>query len=495
MSLRRAQVVVDIPKNKCLKHGAYVVRHYCKQCTECGCQKCMQTKHKSHNWCDIGDVASEKEKELLSNIDILESTKLPELREIKHQIQKRNDAECIDRRAELMIDEINEYRKLLKSKDAVSNTNQKMKSYLSDCDTDIEDLEQLIRTSRRCIAMKSKPEIVQGNENLKIALSQVEKSSTEFYESLDKGFQCPELDVNTLHRLFGSFQDENITSEKEISEEKMSLKLTNQISTGRKPIRIFSNEENTYVGECDTHIEIFNIKGRQTRKVPVDFESFTVDDNKNIFCCRFMDMWISEITADGNIIDIDCTYPYYPYDVCRTSAGDLFVVLVDVLPEESETTKNSLIVKMDVFGREKQRFEYDKDGSTRLFRYPFCVETNKNSDLLVLDRTAKSKARLYILDKDGIVLNAYNGTSQLDGLFSPLSVCCDDKCRILVGDVANEIIHLLNEKGLLLQLLTLDNVPEQSSFYISYRQNSLWIAIEKGEVLVADYKSVKTENE
>ena len=118
MSLHRAQVALDVPDSNCLKHGNKLVLHFCKTCSESGCSKCMQTKHKLHDWCDIEDIEGQKQKELETDINTLENDILPKMNKKREQAVKEVviDKSEIDRQADAMKTIINKYRELLKSK-------------------------------------------------------------------------------------------------------------------------------------------------------------------------------------------------------------------------------------------------------------------------------------------------------------------------------------------------------------------------------------------
>ena len=116
MSMYKAQVVLGVPDSTCEKHSKKLVLYFCKTCNDSGCSKCMQTKHKHHDWCDIEDIAGEKQSELERNLMILENTTLPRLIEMKVKTETGQidpDENEIGRQADLMIDVINKHRQAL----------------------------------------------------------------------------------------------------------------------------------------------------------------------------------------------------------------------------------------------------------------------------------------------------------------------------------------------------------------------------------------------
>ena len=139
----------------------------------------MQTKHRNHDWCDIEDISEEKQKELERNINILENEKLPKLKEKKSagEGQKETDKGGINRQADAMIELINKHRQALISKvDSTSASDTEAAVNMADLDPDIADVEQIIRNSKKSIAIQAKSEIVQGNENVKVVIAEVDKS-------------------------------------------------------------------------------------------------------------------------------------------------------------------------------------------------------------------------------------------------------------------------------------------------------------------------------
>ena len=152
----------------------------------------------------------------------------------------------------------------------------------------------------------------------------------------------------------------------------------------------------------------------------------------------FPNGWISRLTPDNRVKDIVKTEPLGPTSLCVTQSGDILVALVDAEIEDFDKCKHTCIVRLDSLGREKQKIKFEEDGKTRLFQYVKYVHENKNSDIIAIDHLEEFKGRIYILNDKGDIRHSYNGTSKLDKYdFHPVSVCCDDQCRIIVADLNN----------------------------------------------------------
>ena len=501
MSLHRAQVVLDVPDSNCLKHGNKLVRHFCKTCSESGCSKCMQTKHRSHDWCDIEDIEDQKQKELEKYINSLETAILPKLNERMKQAVKESDIDKseIDRQADTMIHVISKYRELLKSKvDSTRSSDSGSATMIADLDRDISDIQQIIRNSKKSIAIQAKSEIVQWSENVKVVIEEVNKSLAEMDTRTVGNFRSGKIDTYVLHRMFGDMESEGDLSS-DFDDMKLSsslcdvtIKLKNTINFGTFITRICPVGDQAWVHEdISNKIVRINEHGKTKKDVKVSLIPQQTSTTKagDIFMCFYGSGWISRLTSDHRVKDIVNTMPLRPVSLCVTHSGDILVALADVGIPDFDKCKLTYIARLDLLGREKQRIQFEEDGQTRLFQCAKFVDENRNGDVVVIDHLEKFKGRMYILNKKGEVKNSYNGTSQLNMYsFSPVSVCCDDHCRIIVADINNSALHLLNPRGELLQLLMTEEDGLVHPYSLGLCDGLLWIGTEHGKVIVAEYK-------
>ena len=214
MSIHKTHIDLGVTDSICPKHRRNLVLYFCKTCNTSGCSKCMQTEHKLHDWCDIDDIASEKQKELEKNIGILENMTLPKLLKKKMETlngQVDKDENNICRQADAMIELINKHRQILISKIRATSKSESFAS-TTDLDRDITEIERIIRNSKKSIAVHAKAEIVQGNENVKVVIAEIEKSLAKIDRRTATCFIPGEIDIHALQKMFGDLNPEHDVS-------------------------------------------------------------------------------------------------------------------------------------------------------------------------------------------------------------------------------------------------------------------------------------------
>ena len=499
MSLYREHVALDLPDFNCMRHENKLVLYFCKRCDESGCSKCMQKKHKLHDWCDIEDIAGEKEKELARNINIVETETLPKLRRKRGNTNEDEnvDKKEIDRQADAMITLINKYRENLKTRvDSIHASDGKTTDMKASLDRDIMDIEQVIGNSKKSIATQAKFEIVQGNENLKVMMTKVDKSLAEIGRQPVTCFRCGEIDAHVLQRMFGdvesgsgiSSDSDDVSLTKSFKE--VTINVKNTLTVGSSTVHLCTMGNRAWVNEDNAKTTVLmNAKGRTlTTNDKIDPQDLCCDATGNVYMC-FPDGWISRMTPDLSVMNIVNTQPLRPHSLCVTQSGDILVALVDVPIKDFDQCEQTYIARLDSLGKEKRRIQLSDD-ETRLFQYCYFVEVNKNCDIVVLDKIELNQGRLYILNNKGKVKHSYNGTSKLGkDTFNPNSVCCDQQCRIIVADGSNSALHLLNERGELLKVLMTEKDGLDGPYSLGLCDGFLWIGTYEGKVIVAEYKA------
>ena len=348
MSLYKAQVVFEVPDSNCLKHGRKQVLHFCKTCNKSGCSTCMQTKHRHHDWCVIQDIVGEKQRELGRNIEILETEILPKLTEkkkkfINGQSVDKND---IDRQADAIIELTNKYRRLLKSKVDSSRTTKG--PMIGNLDHDIADVEGIIRNSKKSIAIQAKPEIVQGNETVNVAIAEVRKS-LEIEQCPSRCFRRGDIDSQVLQRMFGEVYSGFNCMATNVALVDVTLKVKNIISVGTHTARVCPVGRKAWVMERTLkNIVLMDVNGEQIIVIRSTIPQCTsLDNNGNIYMCSFESKWIYMMTTDQRFVDVVCTKPLHPTGICVTQSGYIMVSLVDVSRKIFGQCKESYVAKLD----------------------------------------------------------------------------------------------------------------------------------------------------
>ncbi|XP_061185002.1 uncharacterized protein LOC133193017 [Saccostrea echinata] len=130
-------------------------------------------------------------------------------------------------------------------------------------------------------------------------------------------------------------------------------------------------------------------------------------------------------------------------------------------------------------------YEYQEDGHTRLFTWPFRVTQNNNSDICVVNQTSDTTSNLVIISPTGRTKLIYCGQNLTEN-FNPGDVVCDSFCNILVTDPRNNQIHLLIPDGEFLKFLLTENEAKHP-YSLSPYKSTLWVGYHKGLVKIFKY--------
>ena len=355
----------------------------------------------------------------------------------------------------------------------------------------------MIRSSKKSIALQAKAEIVQGNENVKVVITDVDKSLDAIDRCSVMYFRCGEIDADLLRNMLGGvssahnvssdFDDLNVSAPSPI----VTINVKRTIPIGKNIIKLCALGLQAWVREFDSkNILLIDVKGRILQTIDITPQNISCDKDGRVYMCFYNTRWISMLTTDNCVADIANIAPLCPNSLCATQSGDILVAVVDVGFSDSDKCEKSYIARLDNLGREQQRIQFEEDGKTRLFRYAVYVDENKNGDIVVIDKIERFQGRLHVLSGKGKVQYSYNGTSKLKKCgFSPASVCCDNQCRIIVADVWNSALHLLNARGELLQLLMTEKDGLVNPFSLGLCEGFLWIGMYDGNVIVAEYQN------
>ncbi|XP_062611657.1 uncharacterized protein LOC134273474 [Saccostrea cucullata] len=173
--------------------------------------------------------------------------------------------------------------------------------------------------------------------------------------------------------------------------------------------------------------------------------------------------------------------------ICQSVGGGLLVTLVDKSHDlKLEPHSRRLVRHITVTGDVIHEYEYQEDGQTRLFSYPFRVTQNSNSDICVVNRTSEFTGGLMILSTSGHIKSIYRGQN-LTKDFWPSNVVCDILCNILVPDINDVRIHLLSPDGEFLKFLLTENDRNHPSRLSLYKA-TLWVGYREGFVKVFQYR-------
>ena len=295
-------------------------------------------------------------------------------------------------------------------------------------------------------------------------------------------FRRGEIDTRVLQRMLGDVEQINIL-QKSCD---VTIKVINTMTIGKDIIKVCPVDKYVWKYEAaSAKLSLMDTDGKILQTIDtMKIQSLSPDKLGNVHMSDFQKKRITLMTNEHSLVEITSTAPLYPQSFCVTHSGDILVALVDVSISDFGKSKQTYIARLNNQGNEKQRIQFQEDNQTKLFNYAFYVHENKNADIVVLDQITRNKARLHIVSNKGNLKHSYNGTSQY---FTPVSVCSDDQCRIIVSDVMNNALHLLNERAELLQLLMTEKDGLIQPYSLGMCDGLLWIGTRKGKLIVAEY--------
>ncbi|XP_062613118.1 uncharacterized protein LOC134274892 [Saccostrea cucullata] len=197
-------------------------------------------------------------------------------------------------------------------------------------------------------------------------------------------------------------------------------------------------------------------------------------------------MSIQCLSPSGSVSTDISTDPLEPLGICQSVDGGLLVTLRDYVTHSYKLESHSrcLVRHITVTGDVIQEYEYQEDGQTRLFTWPYSVTQNSNSDICVVNLTGNTTGELVIISPSGRMKSVYRGQN-LKKNFIPFDVVCDSHCNILVTDSLNNQIHLLNPDRKFLKFLLTDN-EKNGPYSLSLYKSTLWVGYD-GLVKVFTY--------
>ncbi|XP_062572809.1 uncharacterized protein LOC134234780 [Saccostrea cucullata] len=261
---------------------------------------------------------------------------------------------------------------------------------------------------------------------------------------------------------------------------------------GDKSIYILQtfSEDQCYINELPSkYIEKVNQQGiKEKHRFSITPTDMCVTDNSDVYFTDEINKSISCLSPSGSVSTVISTDPLRPLGICLSVDGGLLVTLKDnaLGLHKLELYSRRLVRHITVTGDVIHVYEYQEDGHTRLFTFPFRVVQNSDSDICVVNLKSGTTGELMIMSASGHMKSVYRGQN-LTEVFKPIDVVCDSLCNILVTDIKNKQIHLLSPDGEFLKILLTENdenLPSSLSLY----KSTLWVGYQKGLVKVFKYR-------
>ena len=242
--------------------------------------------------------------------------------------------------------------------------------------------------------------------------------------------------------------------------------------------------------DCSDDVKLFSLPSLEqvhmvtNYKTLTSWHDFIVLDNGDFIVTDHENKVIRRVTTGADDV-IASTGPLSPTWISKTEADDILVSLRDDGDYyDLDPSSRRIVQQTQLTGEVLHTYEFREDG-TRLFTIPAETAESGNSDICVINRTdtCPDIGELIVLRGDGRVRFTYRGRD--DSIFTPVSVACDSKRRIIVSDRDNQSLHLLSPDGIFLGKLMSDMRGDPGT--LALRQNKLWVGFIIGIVKVYKY--------
>ena len=471
----------------CIDHEYKELSCFCKTCRKFICSVCAKTAHNSHDWDLISSVAKERRRETPKLCREIKQNNMQKCQKKLSEIDKtieREEKECtqnLEYKRKTMSSMINRIidrqHKLVKNEKAIID---------SECralERKMYYLEKVITNLETNSAAYSDYDVIEMEEKMLTVLREIESYDADHATS---GFNFVQGDVNEelIKKMIGGIEEKRMTvgmDRVNVTEVKTFKKFDHQVNT----IATKSSSEAWVGGALGSDIKHFSLKSMFTKRKTLgswnDFITLTDDD----FIVTYRkDKEIRRVTDKGKIDSVLSTEPLYPTTVSLTETDAILVSLRDDGDlYKLQPSSRRLIHRMTLTLKVLHTYEFQEDGTTRLFTLPYVTAENGNSDICAINATSANTGELIVLHGDGRVRFIYGGQGDLG--FNPTNVACDSMKRIIVTDYKSKSLHLLSPDGTFLRYLLSDmsDFPTTVALY----KDILWIGFKTGTVKVYIY--------
>jgi hypothetical protein len=203
---------------------------------------------------------------------------------------------------------------------------------------------------------------------------------------------------------------------------------------------------------------VIDDKIQTIKEIPVEIYDMTLTKSNDILIA-INSSDVKLITQSGQIKPFLSVSPLITTGIHVTHNND---IILGVMEKDTYKLTDKSCRKIIVFGenkKEKQSYQYNKH-KQRLFTVPFRI-TDKNSDIVVIDRTSYDDGRVVVLGKEGGVEWIYQGHPQInteDKPFYPSDIVTTSVGNIIVADYNNHTLHVISGEG---ELLTYKDMSDQ----------------------------------
>lgn len=439
---------------KCEVHTSEIVQMFCTNCEIMVCTECIVSgSHQNHCFSKLQDVVK---------------TKYEELMKIKEALKQACSTFTYSINA-IDVQKLDYSKGISDLRNEIKNRNAELKSYVDEETNELLKQVQEIETENQTKMKEAKIHLQKYVNNLK---------------SLIK--ECENKDKNNKFEFVRFVSDVGAKMEDYkscLAPDPMSPPVFIKQTTDPKAIRgVFGYLDNDDEKGSDYDMTYHN---KVSTRVKIKSE-FTIQNSNIVAAKNDEEAWLGcwgrsdavLVSKEGEIIEVVSTN-FDIYDMAVTTTGVLLATVCEgdrvkaiskeglcedlyLAPDAYQTRGLTVTDGSEIIvclynhqkgegclvhllsnGQQLQTIQYDKDGKTPLFTYPWNVSRNKNGDLIVTQRGG-----VIGVDRKGVKRFDYMGKHKgLKSRISPGYTVTDKQGNILISDHVNSVIHLLNEDG------------------------------------------------
>ena len=479
----------------CPEHCDELLDMFCRKCHKLLCETCIKLYHLEHDWCKLSKLINEFHGYSNERARLIRESYIFGLRRnlttvlaLKSENAQKNfeNIAGIIKKKEKIIEIVNEIsdRLIKKCEKDYGRINEKFCEYETDLLKRLSDCEDIAHAYEESSDFISGYQYVKMEVKLKchehlirpIDFSKV-RNMVNFTESV--------LDVVELEKIFGKVgyeegDDVDLANLKIRPESKDPMLYTLlPVAENQAWLKLPDLGRNQLVTNLMNLLEI------TAPCVDTDCVSFVGMDNGEQIFTRLVDMKICKMTTDGAVKELLSTRPYSPTGLSRSTDQGVLVALIQ--KSNNESYQSGILLHLSDSGDVIKQFEHYQNNEKPLFPHPFKVVQNYNHDLCIVDYLTTDKTKLRVITNNSAPKFAYSG----QGLRRNLDIsglCCDSRCRIILCDCRNSVIHLLSPEGMFLRFLLTHNDGLEYPLTVALFENTLWVNCAFGKTKILKYE-------
>lgn len=459
---------------KCPKHSIKECGFFCRHCDIPVCDQCISIHHNVHDVVDIFEHFKSKKEVLRTDLQELEKSSCPDYQkmlsdipaekaELHANFQKLGKAfdkqgEKLHREIDIIVEKLKCNLDQMETKQLAKLTmhEEEIQRLISKVTQTISYVKDLLNCNDICLVSLYKS----NNEELKSIPSKPKVLLPHFmpeqinHEQLSKQFgvlSAPfmETEENTVDYLMPvTFPAERLPNNEALIITSVSTDYG--VPNGLHSVSSFNDEEFWTCGQ-DSIMRLYNLQGKLLNSI----KTTSKNDPCDIALTAFGDLVYTDgsdctvnTVTDTRIQGITICQGWRPSNICRTSSGDLLVIMNRI---DNERTK---LVRLSG-SKEIQCIQYNDKGQS--LYSSGCYNTryitgNRNFDICVADWKAGA---VVVVDRFGKHRFTYTGptSSVSEEPMDPRGIATDSLCQILAADCGNHLIHILDQDGQFLRYI------------------------------------------